>query len=247
MTGEKVAPYLPFKTFQSAVQNLRTHGLPDVVDRTTWNSQSGGMQKLIIGAFRFLGLIDDAGNTQPVLRQLVDATENSPEEKSLIASILPTAYPKVFELTLKSATPGQLAEAIALYGVSGATRDRAVRFFLKAANFSRIELSSRLTAGMRSKGNHDAAVTEENGPGTPAQPRTRRRRRSVGAHDPVASLSDQAADGKAYKTVQLRNVGGTLTLSGTFNPFELEGEERKLIYDITDLMKAYEKEEKASE
>ena len=53
--------------------------------------------------------------------------------------------------------------------------------------------------------------------------------------------------GNAVKTITLRNVSGELTLSGTFKPFELDGDERKLVYDITDLMKAYEKKETASE
>jgi hypothetical protein len=43
------------------------------------------------------------------------------------------------------------------------------------------------------------------------------------------------------KTVTLRLAGGKLTLSGTFNPLELEGDERKLVYGIVDLMKAYER------
>ena len=42
------------------------------------------------------------------------------------------------------------------------------------------------------------------------------------------------------KTVELANAGGQLTLSGTFNPFELTGKERQLVYDIIDKMKELE-------
>ena len=44
------------------------------------------------------------------------------------------------------------------------------------------------------------------------------------------------------KTVSLRGTAGELTLSGTFNTFDLDGAERKLVYDIIDLMKKYEAE-----
>ena len=49
------------------------------------------------------------------------------------------------------------------------------------------------------------------------------------------------------KTVSLPNVQGTLTISGTFNAFGLTGEERKLVYDIIDMMNAFETKIKASE
>ena len=40
---------------------------------------------------------------------------------------------------------------------------------------------------------------------------------------------------------------GELTLSGTFNAFELDTEERKLVYEIIDLMKQHEEKNKKSE
>jgi hypothetical protein len=59
---------------------------------------------------------------------------------------------------------------------------------------------------------------------------------------------EEKPSGSAVKTVRLRDTEGTLTLSGTFNPLELDGDERKLVYDIVDLMKQYEqKTKKASE
>ena len=42
------------------------------------------------------------------------------------------------------------------------------------------------------------------------------------------------------KTIQLHGVGGTLTVSGTFNPFGLVGKERELVYLIIDKMNEYE-------
>jgi hypothetical protein len=240
--GEPVPVYLSFVTFRSSVQNLRTHGLPDKLDRTAWN-RSGGEQSQIISAFRFLGLIDGSDNTQPSLRKLVDAQENTEQEKTVLSALLKEKYGKLFDLNLKTATPGQVSDAIASYGPTGATRDRAVRFFLKAAYHCGIPLSSRLTAGMRSKDSSDPSDTED---GAPQVTPRRRRRRTLPTETP--EQHDDEISGKAVKTVSLLETGGTLTLSGTFNPFELDGDERKLVYDIIDLMKQYEKKtEKASE
>jgi hypothetical protein len=226
-------PYLPFKTFQSAVQNLRAHGLPgEKLDKTTWHSRSSVDQASILGAFKFLGLVDETEHVQPILKKLVDATENSEQEKVVLSGLLRNAYVKAFEINLKTATPGQLDEAIASLGVTGATRDRAVRFFLKAATHCGFELSSRLTAGLRSRSESAASGAEDNEAATSGTPRPRRRRRSN------MSEHDEEPSGEAVKTIPLKT--GELTLSGTFNPFELDTDERKLVYDIIDLMKQHE-------
>ena len=235
-SSEAIPVYLSFTTFRSAVQSLRTHGLPDKLDRTAWASRSGGEQSQIISAFRFLGLIDGSDNTQPSLKKLVDAQENTEQEKTVLSALLREKYVKLFELNLKTATQGQVADAIGSYGPTGATRDRAVRFFLKAAYHCGIPLSSRLTAGMRSKDSSDSSDTEDS---PVATPRRRRRRASLSE---IPERDEDEVSGKAVKTVSLLETGGTLTLSGTFNPFELDGDERKLVYDIIDLMKNYEQQ-----
>ena len=234
-----VAVYLSFTTFRAAVQSLRAHGLPDKLDRTAWQPRSGGEQSQIISAFKFLGLIDESERTQPSLRQLVDAQENSQEEKKVLGEMLRDRYTRIFELNLGTATSGQLSDAIGYYGATGATRDRAVRFFIKAAHHCGIALSSRLTGGLRARSG-SAGNGEENGTSTPAAPaRARRRRRASSVEAPEPH--DETPSGKAVKTVSLQNASGQLTLSGTFNSFELDVEERKLVYDIIDLMKEYEK------
>lgn len=54
--------------------------------------------------------------------------------------------------------------------------------------------------------------------------------------DPPAG---KAQIGTAMRTVNLPACKGTLTLSGNFNPLELAGEERKLVYEIVDMMNAF--------
>lgn len=228
--------YLPFKTFQSAVDNLRSHGMPTKIDRTTWASRSGADQQQILTAFKFLGLIDDSERPQEVLKKLVDAQPNSQEEKNIIGQILRQRYAKVFEHDLTKATPLQLSEAIASYGATGSTRARCERFFLKAAEFAGIPMSARLSKGAHSiatNGADDASSRPGNGV------RHRRRRRASSSsevEEPAAAVDS----GNAMKTIQLPGVGGSLTISGTFNPFGLMGEERTLVYEIIDKMNEFE-------
>jgi hypothetical protein len=252
--SELSPPYLAFTTFQSAVDNLRTHGVPDPIDRTTWDSRSGTDQVQIAGAFKFLGLVDDGNHPTPELRSLVNSTPNTEAEKVALRGLVQNQYSKLMaSVDLKTATPGQLEDAIEKYGVSGATRDRAVRFFLKAASYCEMPLSSRLTRNLRVRadGTATAAGAEHNhgtegaSPVVPSPARKRRRRSTATPPPAGATPASEAQLGNAMKTVSLSKVKGTLTISGTFNAFGLSGEERKLVYDIIDMMNAFEA--KASE
>jgi hypothetical protein len=226
---QKAVPvYLSFKTFQSAIQGLRAHGLPSVLDRTAFGSRSGAEQTQILSAFKFLGLIDDANRTQDSLRALKDAKENSEQEKAQLAAILKERYANAFALNLEAATPAQLDKAIAEYGAGGSTKDRSVRFFLKALEHCGIKVSTRLTArkprSSPSNGESD---------GTPRTPKGRK--------DNSQTIAPIQQNEQAIMTVDLPEVGGKLTISGTFNPFRLVGEERALVFAISDLMSNFQK------
>lgn len=235
-----IPAYLPFKTFQSALDNLRSHGMPTKIDKTTWGSRSGADQQQILSAFKFLGLIDDSERPQEVLKKLVEVTSNSQEEKTIVGQLLRQRYSKVFEHDLTKATPGQLSETISNYGATGSTRDRCERFFLKAAEFAGIPMSARLTKGAwgasqgSTNGTDDGATRSGNGG------RHRRRRRSSSSTESEEHVTAPTESGNAMKTIQLPGVGGSLTISGTFNPFGLMGEERTLVYEIIDKMNEFE-------
>ena len=210
-------PYVSFATFQSGIQSLRDHGLPPKVDRSAWSSKSGVDQTLTLNALKFLGFVDATGKTQQALRELVDVKPNTDEAKHFLGTILRQRYDKIFELDLKTATPNQVFDAIGAYGPTGSTRDRAVRFFIKAVEYCGITVSGRLTKGIRARG----AATSSQSNGNTVKPRRRHQ-------------------GTSMKTIGLTAAGGSLTLSGTFNPFELSGDERTLVYDIIDKMSAFE-------
>jgi hypothetical protein len=227
--SQKAVPvYLSFKTLQTAVQSLRSHGLPNVFDRTAFGSRSGAEQTQILSAFKFLGFIDETNRTLSPLRNLVGVAEGSAEEKAHLATLLKERYANVVALNLESATPAQLEKAIADYGASGSTKERSVRFFIKAAEHAGIKLSPRLTARK------------------PRSPNT------VSDADGVAKVRKGANDppppaGHAIMTVELPQAGGTLTISGTFNPFGLVGEERALVNGISDLVNTFKKKQQGEE
>jgi hypothetical protein len=238
----RTAPYVAFKSFCSAIQSLRSHGLPATLNRTAWESRSGAEQSQILGSLTFLGLINDKGETQPSLRELVRITENSAEERAFYATLLRARYDNVFKLDLPNETPKQLEDAIGALGVSGNVRDRAVRFFLKAAIYAKIPLSSRLTANMREPSPAPASADGESAAAPkPNGGKVRKKRKSSNAPPPnPPPVVGQAGQPDLMKAITLRNVGGSLSLTGTFNAFQLKGEERQLVFQIIDLMTAYE-------
>jgi hypothetical protein len=250
--GDGIPVYLSFASFRSAVQNLRAHGLPDTLDRSAWRNRSGGEQGQIISAFKFLGLIDQASGTQPALRRLVTAEENSNEEKAILKELLQEHYDKLFSVDLTTATPKQVSDAIGSYGTSGATKDRAIRFFLKTAQHCGIPLSSRLTAGMRlratsSSTNEEPEETEgANMAQQPTGVRKTRRRRQQNVATPENQSNSPNPPSSAMKMIQLPKAGGTLAITGTFNLFALGGEERELVFKIIDMMNAFEQQKQTT-
>ena len=226
-------PYVSFATFQSGIQALRDHGLPVMIDRSAWLSKSGLDQSLMLNALKFLGLADATGKTQQALRELVDIEPHTDEAKHLLGTILRQRYDTVFDLDLETATPNQVFDAIGVYGPTGSTKHRAARFFIKAVEYCGITLSGRLTKGIRTRG--QAPSTQSIG--YTAKPRWKRKALRPTGESPV---TEHQGIGTAMKTIDLTAAGGSLTLSGTFNLFELAGDERTLIYDIIDKMKAFE-------
>jgi hypothetical protein len=99
------------------------------------------------------------------------------------------------------------------YGLSGATHNKALSFFLQAAQFAGMPLSVLLKAKTRTAAfGHKRAAP------------------AAAATETPAALS---------KTVRLRS-GGTLTVTASLDLFSLGGEDRKLVFDLIDRLQEYE-------
>jgi hypothetical protein len=209
--GRPVVPYVPFKTFLTALDTLEA-GRPNQLDRSVWPSYSGAIQGQLLGAFRFLGLMDEGNCPTPALAELVSKRG---ARRELLRGLIESRYRTLVALDLTRTSPRQLDEALRQYGLSGATHKKALSFFLQAAQFAGMPLSVLLKARTRTAAfGHKRAATA-----------------TAATHEtPAGALS---------KTVRLRS-GGTLTVAASLDLFSLAGEDRKLVFDLIDRLQEYE-------
>lgn len=221
-----VAPYVPFSTFETGLNKLAAlGGIPPKIDHTVFQ-QMGGVQKgQVISAFKFLGLIDSEGVPSPLLSDFALSKEKRSET---LRTIIKERYPNITEKDLATMSPSQLDAKLAdkKYNVTGATRQKARTFLLKAAELSGIPLSKLLTAkgprGPRKGGKRATGRLERIEQGKPIYPEPK---------IPPASATE--------KTIQLQN-GGSITLSLDVNILELKGEDRDFVFGLIDKLDAYE-------
>ncbi len=210
---KNVVSYVPFKTFLAALEALE-RGVPNQLDRSVWPSYSGAIQGQLLGAFRFLGLVDENQSPTPAMRELAANRDRRP---TLLRRLLEQRYASLIALDLTRTSPRQLDEAMRKYGLTGATHRKAVSFFLQAARYADLPISALLKAKTRTSG-------------VP-------RRRASGT---AASETKMSADAGApmSKTVKLRS-GGAVTLTASFDVFGLAADDRAFVFDLIDRMQKY--------
>jgi hypothetical protein len=218
----KTAPaaYLPFKTFVSSVEALQ-QGLPKKLDRTIWRSQSGVVQSQIMMAFRFFGLVNDAGEPTVALQRLV---ENPDKRKEHVGALLNHAYKKIIDHDLTKMTPKMLEEAMGEYNVSGDTKRKAIGFFLRAVRFAEIPMHPLLMAQIR-----------ETGSGTRKRRNSRPKSPDLNGDPTAVSPNGTSANSK---TIRLKS-GGCVTLEISANPFMMSPEDRTFVFELIDILHKY--------
>jgi hypothetical protein len=120
-----------------------------------WSAQNEFKQ-----ACRSLGLVDDQDQPTQLLRDLALKPD---ERQARMADLLRARYPGPMSLG-KNATGDQLEEAFKKMGVKGSTLQKALRFYLQAAQYAEIELSPHFKTPKTSS--------------APRKPRTRRKNES---------------------------------------------------------------------
>ncbi len=218
------AVYVSWKTFENSITALSKGEIPNVIDKSVFPGMAYSVQNQFFTALRFLGLIDQDNKPLPDLAELCNSVERRRKEK--LSEILQRRYSELFAINLKKATPAEVEKKIAdAYGNVGDTKEKAVRFFVSAAEYAGIELSPLL---LPKKG--------ANGGRTTAQRKRAPRRQSA-----PAAIEQQAKSGTS-KTVRLQS-GGTLTLSATLDLFALNPEDRKFVFDLIDKLDGYKQPE----
>ncbi len=220
--NQPAAAYVAWGTFNNTLDQL-AQGVPNRIDKSVFPGLSGGVQSQLLAGLKFLGLIDDDGKPQPALEKLATADEAA--RKIALCNVLEDRYADLFAIDLTNATPAQLGEAMGeSYNVSGATREKAVRFFLSAAEFAEVPLSTLL------RGKRRAATGTRSVRRKAARKKTPNR--GAGAAPPPAS-------GGTAKTVRLQS-GGTLTLSASLDLFSLNAADRGFVFELIDRMESYQ-------
>jgi hypothetical protein len=231
---KKTAPYLPFRTFINSLDTF-SHGLPTILDRTIWRSQAGVTQGLIMNAYRFLGLVDEYDSPTNELEIMVRQTEQRP---AILRALIEATYGLQFGLDFTSTTPKVLEDMfVDSYAVTGATKQKAITFFLKAARFANITLSPFLLTQIRNTSTRRRRKGRDTA-GTPS------RENGGNSVDTVAASLTQS-------TVTTHEIalasGGLLTVSITANPFKMPQQDRDFVFSLIDKLQQYEKDHPPAE
>lgn len=222
----RVAVYLPYATLLTGIETLEV-GLPAKLHKSVWRSQSGGIQAQLLSAFKFLRLIDDEGAVQDTLRQLVQDKENRDAQ---LRQIIEAAYPTIGPLAASNASQKDFEDAMREYGVAGTTLDKAIRFYLQAAERLGLPVSphwrkGRATTAVSSprKKTVKRKAEESITPPPPPPP------------PPASQDMTQIVLGGGIVTVTL-NVTGPLT--------QLVREDRDFVFGLVDTMREQEAKQK---
>lgn len=231
IVNKRVPPYLPFKTFLSSLDTL-SHGVPPKIDRSLWRSQSGVTQGLIMHAYRFFGLVDEEDGDKST--EYLEKVARYPDQRpSVLRFLLEANYDEILasgrhdisKMTMKMLDT-VFEESFA---VSGATKQKALAFFLKAARFADLPLSPYLLSQMRNTGPRK----KRNGKGklAPLAPGE-----TSGTTIVPVTPSTPGSESHSIRLVS----GGTVTVSVSFNPFKMPTEDRAFVFSLIDKIQEYE-------
>jgi hypothetical protein len=146
MASERTAkpPYLSYKTLATLLDGFRASNVPNLIDRSVLpSSMSGANQALALGALRFLGLVDERGEPQQSLHDLVEHT--GPAYTDTLRRVVVEAYAFLLTgLNIERATTRQVEEKFREQGLSGETLRKAITFFLFAAKEGGLKVSPHI-------------------------------------------------------------------------------------------------------
>lgn len=162
-------PYnVPWATFLSTLERMAADP-PNRVDRTYLDSQSGTVQTYLIAGYKAFGLITEDAKPTAAVNRFADPEQR----KAMIGELVQVHYASVLELADTNSTPGELAEEFskAFPSLTGASRVKAIRFFLSAAAYAEIKLPLMWKPPKAPRGSSAGPRrSTRNGRGSPANP-----------------------------------------------------------------------------
>jgi hypothetical protein len=227
---KRAAAYLPWSTFKSALDQL-AQGVPSRIDRSVFPGLAWNVQTQLFAGMRFLGLLRGEDEPTEVLNDLVSGSEE--EQKAKLKKVIQNSYSELLAIDLTKATRAHFEEKLGeLYSASGDTRIKAARFFVSAASYTGIPLSSFILPSSNGNGTKKRAVSN--------RPRSSYKKPAA---TPPTPPPDPEKQGGTSRTVSLVS-GGSLTVSATRDFFALNAADRKFFNTIIDQLEAYESESK---
>lgn len=218
-----LSPYMPYKTFGAFLDHLKAIGTPSHVDKSVMTHLSGGMQSWLKAGLRTMKLIDAKDEPTDALKRLANAAGDA--RKPLLAPLFQTTYGDLLNangIDLKNTTPAKVRTMFVETGAQGETVEKQMAFMIAMAKDAGIEMSKLLTTRASAR----------------RRPKTNSPKVKEAIHD--APDAEESSNLSAMKTIDLPNSGGTITLSGNINLFNLRGDERKLVFDLIDKMSEFE-------
>ncbi len=229
-------PYVPYRTFIGFLDTVRALGImPSHIDKAVMSSLSGGTQSWLKSSLRYMKLIDAEGVPSPALEKLTFS--EGEDRRALMRELFKSSYAFLDgKIDLQNTTPQKLRTAIVDLGAQGDTVEKIVAFLVAMAKDAQIPISTLLTKRLL----------------TPRRPRVKSARKDAvsGAQNGDSAEHDFETEheSSAMKTIKLPKAQGSLTLSGSFNPFDLSGDERTLVYAIIDKMNEFaERQDKGAD
>ena len=225
--SKRSAAYLPWATFLSALNQL-SQGLPSRIDRSVFPGIAWNVQTQLFAGMRFLGLLVGDDQPTPLLSDLVSGSEE--ERKLKLKKVIEDSYFELIAIDLTKATRAHFEEKLGeFYSASGDTRVKAARFFVSAANYTGIPLSTFISP--QSNGSTNGAKRRV----ASSRPRSSTKKAAPVIAPPVV---EPAKPSGTSRTVSLAS-GGALTISATLDLFALNAADRKFVFELIDKLEAY--------
>jgi hypothetical protein len=186
-----------------------------------------------MNSYRFFGLVDEEQGDAPT--QELENMAKHPEQRSdILRALVEAQYAEALEAhDITKMTMKMLEECFEKsFSVTGATKQKAIAFFLKAAKFSDMPLSPYLQSQIRNVGARKKRA-----------PKNGTVEGTASEMAPPAVAQPQGTS----RTVELRS-GGNLTLTLSVKVFDLQRGDREFVFEMIDKLQEYEdKKETASE
>ena len=163
-----VPPYLPASSFMTMIDSWRAVR-PSRVERAVLTKVAGSIQTWMIAALKSFDLIDH--ENKPTARLDALATASEQDRPKLIAEMLRTGYPFLFQggVDLSNITYSELKQKFEAAGANGETAVKAISFFTGMAKMAGMKISPFVaTRQRRTNGGRKAAAKRVTA--TPAPP-----------------------------------------------------------------------------